>query len=457
MSSPSSGKALLRLLLTLAIPAGFLYLGDFILAPGIDHKTHRGLLFNIKPSMFTLEKFSLFSLGLAPLFSAFITVEILAVLVPPWRKLRKDPLAGRFKLKIATYLLSGGFVAVQSYGIFKWLNDIPPRLLLPEASWLSLMLFWMMGTLTLITLLELVERYGVGNGFSVMILVSMLLSDQAYGYYTSLKAIFEPTKSNIRALGFDMLLIAIIGVVIWFLFREKRTTAHTGKPILPAGIVPYTWTPIFLSIPVITASFVPSLTKYLSSYHPHSTVYQTVNGILIVLLGVLFSYLFNMPKHALLVLKPSYSTESTEQQQEMENSYQTQLKSATLRNLLLLLALFGMTILSQKWGFISKYAPLYKLSTVALLFAIGFDLHHEYKAHSMHSKLVPLITLHRVYAVEPCVKRLKEADIFVMVKGFRHRTLLQFFGPYVGMTLLVPASKQEQARDLLLPTFSAQQ
>jgi len=66
-------------------------------------------------------------------------------------------------------------------------------------------------------------------------------------------------------------------------------------------------------------------------------------------------------------------------------------------------------------------------------------------------ELGPVVWLpeHRVYAAHAVQILLREAGIFVLLRGLHHRTCLQFFGPYVPIDVMVPAAYAEQARSLL--------
>lgn len=57
--------------------------------------------------------------------------------------------------------------------------------------------------------------------------------------------------------------------------------------------------------------------------------------------------------------------------------------------------------------------------------------------------------MQRVYAVQPAMEELQKAGIPVFPRGLHHRTLLQFLGPYVPVTLLVPVERVEDAERIV--------
>ncbi len=92
--------------------------------------------------------------------------------------------------------------------------------------------------------------------------------------------------------------------------------------------------------------------------------------------------------------------------------------------------------------------------------AVVLDVGKEWRFRRSHDDLVRVWPVHRVYAVQPAQQALHAAGIPAFARGLHHRTLLQFFGPYVPIALLVPAAKAAQAerivRDRLVPDLRPQ-
>ena len=80
--------------------------------------------------------------------------------------------------------------------------------------------------------------------------------------------------------------------------------------------------------------------------------------------------------------------------------------------------------------------------------AVIMDVVGEWRAR--HGReLRSVWPLHRVYAVDPALARLAAAGITAYPRGVYLRTLLQFFGPWVPVELLVPEDRAAEAEALL--------
>ncbi len=94
--------------------------GNWILLPGLD----TALLHNIGYGRGD-GQLSVFALGVMPFLSAFLLVELAALIVPPWRRLRNGGPDGRAKLAVPTAILGVVIACVQAWLIIKWLAGVP--------------------------------------------------------------------------------------------------------------------------------------------------------------------------------------------------------------------------------------------------------------------------------------------------------------------------------------------
>jgi len=72
----------------------------------------------------SVARFSILPLGLMPYVSAYVLVEILSLIVPYLKKIRRDDSNGRRKLKSFALLLTLFLGIIQGYGIVKGLMDM---------------------------------------------------------------------------------------------------------------------------------------------------------------------------------------------------------------------------------------------------------------------------------------------------------------------------------------------
>ena len=85
----------------------------------------------------------------------------------------------------------------------------------------------------------------------------------------------------------------------------------------------------------------------------------------------------------------------------------------------------------------------------SLTFGAAMDLVEEVQARRRLGALVAVWPVHRLYAVEPLRARLTAAGIPSHARALRFRTMLQFFGPYTPVQLLVPSARAAEAASLL--------
>jgi len=131
-------------------------------------------------SLFTggsLQRSTIFGLGIMPYISAAIIFELLVTVVPALEKLRREGETGRRKIQEYTRYATVGLCLIQSV---IWLNFIRGQgLVYPDfANSLS---FWLMGLLGLTTgtiflmwLGEQIDEYGIGNGVSLIIMAGII-------------------------------------------------------------------------------------------------------------------------------------------------------------------------------------------------------------------------------------------------------------------------------------------
>jgi preprotein translocase subunit SecY len=95
----------------------------------------------------------------------------------------------------------------------------------------------------------------------------------------------------------------------------------------------------------------------------------------------------------------------------------------------------------------SRYVP--NVLHVVLVTGIVCDLAREWRAREADPTLVPIWEIHQLYAVAPAVRLLTTEGISSFARGLRLRSLLQFFGPYVPVQILVPAEHAVRAHAIL--------
>jgi hypothetical protein len=378
---------------------------------------------------------SILLLGIQPVLFAFVLVELAALLIPPWRPLRTGGRVGREKLRNASSVLGlllalgqASFVAVAlqatasgSYG----------------AGSLALTVLILLGaTAALIGLARIVDEEGLGGGFPVLLLAFTLpgLTAPVAGLYSAVQAGALPgSVLTTGAIG----LFLLVGATLWFFSPYSLPPAnepweHPNRLSRPAcGVAP-------LNVIIATVAFAMALvranTRQRISYSHEFDLVQVVLGIFA---AIGFAYLFNSPDRFSVVWKAL---------SPLPPERLPRIKSVMLECIFFVIVVFVVQAwLNRVLG--SRYSP--DAIPVILVTGILTDLVREWRAKSNGMRLVQVWEIHQVYAVPPVMSLLQARGFHPFPKGLRLRSLLQFFGPYAPILVLVPAEEAQAAHALL--------
>jgi preprotein translocase subunit SecY len=363
-------------------------------------------------------------LGLGPIVLSFVLVELAALAVPRWRALRGPRPEARRPLTNLAYLLS-----------------LPLALLWAGASatltggvYASLALAW------------LVTRYGLGNGFVVVLAADVIpWALQAAGdlWFGWREPAAEPTTAT-AALLMVALLLAPILLTLYFMrvsaaSAGDRATQALRLPVCgiwPLVIPVELWTSMLLGLQLhdvpVTESFPPS---------------ETTQSILVLAIVVLLVWplarLFNAPERvARAIGNGSGGGDGPASVDEVRSP----LRRAALWSGIFLALAYAPGLLLYAWIGIGAGVRAFGLVLAA---AAGLDLAGEWRYRTGRDEVAIGWSEHRIYAVDTDLATLSEAGIAAYPRAVCFRTLLQFFGPYLPIDLLVPARDAARARALL--------
>lgn len=132
----------------------------------------------------SLSQSTIFGLGIMPYISAAIIFQLLGSVVPALKALKDEGPTGQQKIQEWTRYATVGLCIVQAIG---WLYYIANQAapgggeMIVYAQWRASPLWWVMGvtvltagTVFLMWLGEQIDRYGIGNGMSMIIMASIL-------------------------------------------------------------------------------------------------------------------------------------------------------------------------------------------------------------------------------------------------------------------------------------------
>ena len=121
----------------------------------------------------TLQRSSLFGLGIMPYITASIILMLLGEVIPALKKLRQEGQSGHKKIQEYTRYLAVPLCLIQSVMIMRVMGGYTHVGLEREAIFLG-MLGMTAGTLFLMWLGEQIDEYGIGNGISLIIMAGIV-------------------------------------------------------------------------------------------------------------------------------------------------------------------------------------------------------------------------------------------------------------------------------------------
>ena len=303
-----------KLFFTLVIIIAF-RLFAHIPVPGVDTAAIRAYLSsNVFFGLFDLfsgggfQNFSIVTLGLAPYINASIIIQLLTMMIPSLEELQKEGEYGREKINMYTKLLGLPLALVQSYGIYFLLSRQGIINALGFFDLVVLIVSLIAGSFLLVWVGELVTEYGIGNGISLLIFVS-IISRLPQGLLSLITGINSVGLGSILVFGI-LALAVIVGVVLVNEgtrnvnleygrkgIKSQKVTNFLPIKINQAGVIPIIFAVSLVSLPSLiggplSASVKPGIARIGSflatGFNTNSFGYNILYFLLVV--GFTFFY-----------------------------------------------------------------------------------------------------------------------------------------------------------------------
>jgi preprotein translocase subunit SecY len=424
-----------RLAITLIAPLA-LMLGRSIPIPGLD----------LSNSVFSLHgqesaRVSLLAVGISPIVQGFVFAEILALIVPSWRRIRLGGSADRARLRRVALLL--GFVlALVQIGTIARTVDQPLITFTPKEADVAAELIagasLFATTIALYAITRLIDARGLGNGFAALLGSGAVIDSTVRLYRDGTTAL-----STVEGASADLLFGAgLLGIMVWltreFLLGRApwKRMAYGGVvvPEPPSGIHPFSWAERILVVPW-TLRAVGIETPF-ERFAPGNPAYEIGYWVLVALLVGIFAALFNRPA---LVAARSGAHPADAQRALVRSAVQTIVFFEAL--------IIGTHLIALQvaQGILASVS----FTSLFLIVAWAIDLVREWNARAASPDLIAIRPEQRPYAVRPLVLLLESRDVFVFARSQFMRTVLQFFGPHVPIEIMVPRSRCEEAEAIL--------
>jgi preprotein translocase subunit SecY len=296
-----------RRVLFTAIILALYRLGSWIPAPGVNSDqikqyfdnqggTILGLL-NIF-SGGALSQFSLFALGIMPYVTASIILQLLTVVIPKLEELQKEGEAGYAKINQYTRYLTVALAAAQATG-YAYLFQRQGALTSNSGRLVLIIITLTAATTLLMYMGELITKRGIGNGISLLIFASILVSapDGVTAWYNG---------GPMEKLFFPLIALAIIVAVVFIQEGQRRIPIQYAKRMIGrkmtsgestymplrvnmAGVIPIIFAAAVMAFPPTIGQYFPQTQGFVNRhFQPSSLTYLGLEAFLIIV----FTYFY---------------------------------------------------------------------------------------------------------------------------------------------------------------------
>jgi hypothetical protein len=423
---PEGGIPWRRIAVTAMAPI-ILFASTFFVLPGIndvelDHIISRG------GAGASIMNVSVFALGVMPIITAYLLVELVALALPRLRWRRHDP-RGRIGLGRAVAAVAVALSLVQGYFIATYLESLSrygADIVTEHGLRLQLLIMVTLaaGTMLLAIVAGMIREHGLGNGYAVLMTSSFLIN-VVDPYWIEGPENFHHYVTKGTLLG----IVGAVGIAVATRALLRWRVEQLRLPT--SGLTPVNDTGGLFVVIVTLSSLGLGELFFDVTYRLNQIRTSVTWNVIIILASVpVWAWLFARPKIAAGITWPAW------------------LRATGLTFVILggigLVGIYAMSV-DQAAAIMT---PVSVMVATATLLDIRDDLRARRRA------LVPVGILHQAQYV-PLVERvLDEAGIAAHFHASHVRALFAFFAPWAPIIVLVPEADAEVARSKVYETVT---
>jgi preprotein translocase subunit SecY len=194
-------------------------LGTYIPVPGIDSAA-LAQLFDVFAGG-GVRRIAIFALGIIPLLTAAIIVQLLTIVIPPLKALKRHE-AGRSRIDLCTRIFAIVLAAFQAYGIAVALEGVGGIVAGPGTLFrLSTVLTMTGGVVFLMWLSDQITARGIGNGIALIFALGIVL-DLPSAIAGTLELGRQGLLSPNAILGLIVVLVALAMLIVVMELAQRR-------------------------------------------------------------------------------------------------------------------------------------------------------------------------------------------------------------------------------------------
>ena len=364
------------------------------------------------------------SRGPNPFLVGFVLVELFALAVPRFRRRRHSDPALRGKLNLASVILGLGVSMLGAWSVALYLESAgwyslgPP--VVDNPGWafrLAFILTATAGTCLYVAAAFLINRYGVGSGFAVVILAFMI-SEAPPLLFEIWHHLNMETITPIKVLVLGAAGVGAFAGIWWYLHLPDKKPGKLPVRLPTCGLFPLELAFIIMILPSTLMQFfdLPWLSKVAGYLTPGSKPYLLLElGLLIVFVPLISSLFY-------------WRRRKTFGQDENLHEW----RRARVHSAIFLMCIVG------AWYVLYRLIPgaVWSFPSSVILVgacALTADLVHEIRARWNAPGGVDLVVLESHQDVADAVEAGEKG---MVIQGLHYRSLTYFFGPFVPLNIL---------------------
>lgn len=407
LSNPELRKRLLFLMGALVV----FRIGAHVPVPGVDavalaelYKTHGGGILGML-NMFSggsLERFTVFAIGIMPYISASIVMQLASEIIPSLKALKKEGESGRKIITKYTRMGTVVLATMQSFGVAAFVLQQNIVVISPVEFYVSAVTCLVGGTMFLMWLGEQITERGLGNGISLIITAGIVA-----GIPVGIVRLWE-LKDSIGSMGSLIVLAVSMGAllltyaVVFFESAQRKIPIHYAKrqlgslgqrtTFMPfklnmAGVIPPIFASSIILFPAVLVGWLGStqtnswLNKLLTQLQHGQPAFIVLFAVTIIFFCYFYTALVFNPKEMAENLKKSGAFIPSIRPGEQTARY--------LENVVLRLTLFGalyITVVCLIPEFLTTFAgiPFYLGGTsLLILVVVTIDFQNQLNSYRM--------------------------------------------------------------------------
>jgi hypothetical protein len=390
--------------------------------------------------------------GIAPFITAYALVELLALLVPRWRRARREA-RGRLRLERASGALALLLSVVQAYGVAMSLESsdlVVVAGLLPRIVHTASLVG---GTCAAVLAARWVTRRGLVNGYVLlwaMPVVLDLLGGQAFR-----NAALQGAARDALLLGVALLVPVVATVVavaagdaVASVLPGEESAYRGGTPAAPrvhyavpvSSIQPITVAGSLLMMPAVLAAWVPGMRDLSTLLQRGDVAFEVTYAAVLLLAMVVAAGLLHRSNEVVAFVRRLGAVSDEDARRDEGRAF----RRAMIPTVAFLLVLVAASRAARG---LSSGAPA--MVALAIATAVAIDLGRSLAAHLRARDLVCVAEEHDAYAVAALRAALAAEGVDAKPRGMAVLSLLQAFAPYAPVGLYVRAGDAERATALL--------